>query len=43
MNVTAWFTKLAANEHMVSSYGRTLLARVAQPYPKLSSGLVRIN
>ncbi len=42
-NLTAWFTKLAANAHVVSAYGRTLLCKVAQPYPKPSSGLVRIK
>jgi len=39
-NLTVWFTKLAANQHIVNSYGRTLLCKVAQPYPKPSSGLV---
>lgn len=39
-NLTSWFSKLAANPHIVSSYGRTLLCKVAQPYPKLTSGLV---
>lgn len=41
-NLTAWFTKLAANAHVVACYGRTLLCKVAQPYPKLSAGHVRI-
>ena len=39
-NVTAWFNKLASNAHVVASYGRTLLCKVPQPYPKASSALV---
>lgn len=42
-NVTNWFTTLAANEHIVAAYGRTLLAKVAQQTPKVEKTLVKIS
>jgi len=39
-NISSWFNKLSLNEHIVKSYGRTLLCKSSQPYPKLSSGFV---
>jgi elongation factor 1-gamma len=34
-NITAWFVKLANNEHLVKVYGRTLLCKVPQKAPKV--------
>merc|ERR1711957_1103546 len=34
-NVVAWFSKLMVNPHIVSSYGRTVLCKVAQVAPVL--------
>lgn len=36
-NVTAWFTKLAANPHMIQAYGRILLCKVPQKAPKVEA------
>lgn len=41
-NVTAWFLRLAANENLVSAYGRTLLCKVPQQAPNVEKTLVRI-
>merc|ERR1712032_1384052 len=35
-NVTAWFSKLMVNPHIIKSYGRTVLCKVAQVAPKLA-------